>query len=416
MRIKQKLAVFLGVILTITIAGTAIYVASVPSKYRKIEISTAHRKNLTQSISEEGVVEPVKKQVIDIQDAQDVLEVLVEEGQAVKKGDLVLRLSNSEEENRLNLEEINLKLAERELSKALKDEKSDLLEVEYSYKQAETSLASAKAELSAAQKNLASDKLLFETGAISRAEYEAALENERSKGNEFLLKELELNRASQAFADFDLDRDEKIYKLQSNITVIKENIRSLQAKLAENTAAAIDGRVVKLDAEDEILIYDVSAYNVSLQLRQQDALYIKEGMTAKIKVRGMEEKEYKGKVLDIGEVAVDSRTNVKITIDNPDENIKPGYEVEVKIDLNIKNEAVVVDYQSIVQDKDGKKFIYYVKNNVARRVAVTTGIETDFEVEILEGVIQGDRYVVNPPEKMQNENSVKIWGWRYESK
>ena len=404
MRIKQKLAVFLGVILTITIAGTAIYVASVPSKYRKIEISTAHRKNLTQSISEEGVVEPVKKQVIDIQDAQDVLEVLVEEGQAVKKGDLVLRLSNSEEENRLNLEEINLKLAERELSKALKDEKSDLLEVEYSYKQAEIALASAKAELSTAQKNLASDKLLFETGAISRAEYEAALENERSKENEFLLKELELNRASQAFADFDLDRDEKIYKLQSNITVIKENIRSLQAKLAENTAAAIDGRVVKLDAEDEILIYDVSAYNVNLQLRQQDALYIKEGMTAKIKVGGMEEKEYKGKVLDIGEVAVDSRTNVKITIDNPDENIKPGYEVEVKIDLNIKNEAVVVDYQSIVQDKDGKKFIYYVKNNIARRVAVTTGIETDFEVEILEGVIQGDRYVVNPPEKMQNEN------------
>jgi HlyD family secretion protein len=111
-----------------------------------------------------------------------------------------------------------------------------------------------------------------------------------------------------------------------------------------------------------------------------------------------------------------SKVNVEISIDNPNERIKIGYEVEVKIELSIKNEAVVVDFESIMQDKDGKKYIYFVKDNRAQRRPVSTGIETSFEVEIIEGIIQGDKYVVNPPEEMQEKSSMKIWGWRYESK
>jgi multidrug efflux pump subunit AcrA (membrane-fusion protein) len=96
--------------------------------------------------------------------------------------------------------------------------------------------------------------------------------------------------------------------------------------------------------------------------------------------------------------------------------IKVGYDAEVKIDLSIKEGAVVVSFESILQDNDGKKYIYYVEDNMARRRPVATGIETSFEVEITEGILQGDRYVVNPPPEMQEESSVKIWGWRYESK
>lgn len=416
MKMKHKLALMLGIILLIVVIGITTFLASVPSKYRKIEISSAQRKNLAQSISEEGVVEPERKQVIDIDTSQKVLEVLASEGQVVKKGDLILKLSNSDNEYRLGLEEINLKLAERELSKALKDEKTDFLDVEYSYKQAEIAAASAKAELSTAQKTLESDKQLFETGAISKIKYEESLDNAKSKGNELLLKEMELNRARQSLADFNPDKDEQIYKLQSNISIVKENIKNLQSKVDADSRANIDGKVVKLDIEDEILIYDLSRYIVNIQLKQQDALYIKEGMKAKLKVKGMDEKEYKGTVFDVADVAAGSKINVKISIDDPDDSIKIGYAMNVKIDLNIKMEAVVVDFESIVKDNDGKKYIYFVKNDLARKIPVTTGIETDFEVEIIEGMIQGDRYVVNPPEKMLKVSSMKIWGWRYESK
>ncbi|MGE5679123.1 MAG: efflux RND transporter periplasmic adaptor subunit, partial [Pseudomonadota bacterium] len=316
----------------------------------------------------------------------------------------------------LEVEEINLKLAERELSKAQKDEKADYMDVEYSVTQAETALDKAEAELSSAEKELDRSRQLYESGVISKAEYDESLDNEKSKKDTYKLSEMELKIARQALADFDLDRNEKIAKLQGSIDIIKENLKKLQSKVDAATRADMDGRVVKLDIDKEILIYDVDQYVVNLQLSQQEALYIEEGMSAKVKIKGLEEKEYKGKVTEVDDVATDSKVNVKLSIDNADKDLKPGYAVEVKIDLNIKEQAVVVDFESIVQDRDGKKFVYYVKDNVARKVAVTTGIETDYEVEVLEGLIQGDRYVVNPPEDMQEKNSMKIWGWRYESK
>lgn len=422
MNIKKKLGLLLGIILLIFIIGITTIIAAIPNKHRKVVISTAQRKNLTQVLNVEGIVEPNNKQVISLDSSQKVLEVIAAEGKDVKKGDLILKLDSSDNQYRLSVEEINLKLAERELSKVLKDEQLDKKDVEYSYKQAEIAFNDAGSELETARNILSADKMLFEKGAISKKQYDDSLKDVRSKENELILKTMELERAAQSLANFDLSKEEQIFKLRSNISLIQENLNNLKSKVDAETRADIDGRVVKLEVDEEILIYDLSKHLVNIQLRQQDSLYVKEGMKAEIKVKGLNEKKYKGTVINVGEIALTSnggggsRINVKIEIDNPDEDIKVGFDVEVNIELNIKPEAVVVDFESIIQDNDGKKYIYYVENDIARRRIISTGIETSFEVEITEGIIQGDRYVVNPPPEMQEKNVMKIWGWRYESK
>ncbi len=432
MKSKQKVGLLLGVILLISIISIASFIAAVPSKHRKIVISTAHKKNLAQAVTVEGVVEPNKKQVINLDTTQKVLEVFAGAGQEIKKGELVLKLDSSDNQYKLSVEEINLKLAERELAKALKNEKTDKKDVEYSFKQAEIAYADARTELEAAKNSLLADKLLFEKGAISGSQYIESQKNVRNHENKVTLKATELDRASQSLSSFDLNKDEQIFKLRSDISLIQQNISNLKSKVDADTRANIDGRIVKLEVEkdqypsqdnSQILIYDMSKHMVNVQFKQQEALYIKEGMKARIKVKDLDEKEYEGTVVHVDDVALTSvsggtgsRVNVKISIDNPDEKIKIGYDVEVKIDLSIKDEAVVVDFESIIQDNDGKKYIYFVKDNLAQRRPVSTGIETSFEVEITEGIIAGDRYVLNPPEEMQEKSSMKIWGWRYESK
>ncbi len=432
MKVKHKLGLLLGIVLVISVISVVTIVASAPAKHRKISIGTAKKKKLVQTVTVDGVVEPNRKQVIELNTTQKVLEVIAEEGQEVKKGDLILKLDSSDNQYRLSVEEINLRLAEKELSRVLRNETVDKEDVEYSYKQAETEFADAKGELKTARNTLSADKLLFEQGAISRSRYDESEKNVRKKENELALRTMELERASQNLADYDLDRDERIFKLTSNIDLIKESINNLKSKVDADTRSNIDGKVVKLEVEadqypnedsSQVLIYDMSRYMVSILLKQQDALYIEEGMKAKLKVKGMDEVEYKGTVLSVDEVATvsseggsGSRIEVKISIDNPDERIKIGYGVEVKIELSMKEEAVVVDFESIIKDTDGTKYIYFVENDIARKRVVSTGIETSFEVEITEGVIQGDKYVVNPPEEMQEKNSMKIWGWRYESK
>lgn len=432
MKTRYKLFLILGIIIIISFVSIANIISFVPYKYRKIAISTAQMKNLTQSFTVEGVVAPSKKQVIDINPPNKVLEVYVDEGQEIKKGDLILKLDSSEDQHRLNIEEINLKLAERELSKLLRNEGDDKKDVENSHKLAELAFEDAKANLETARSALVANELLLEDGAISKIQLEESEQNLRAKEYELALKTMELDRAYQSLSNFNLNKEEQIFELESNINLINENIGYLKSKVDAVTKSDIDGRVVKLEINQDmnpsqessqVLIYDMSKYIVNTQFKQQEVVYIKEGMKAKIKIKGIEEKEYNGIVVDVDQIATSSlhddstsKFNARIIIDDSDERIRMGYEAEVKVDLNIKPDAVVVNFEAIIEDRDGRKYIYFVENDIARRKAVSTGIETSFEVEITEGIIQGDRYVVNPTEKMQSKNSMKIRGWRYESR
>lgn len=424
MNIKHKFVLLLGIVIMITVIGISTIIAAIPSEHRKIVIKSARQKNLVQRVVAEGVIEPNKKQVIKLDSSQKVLEVLTSLGQEVKKGDLLLKLDSSDNQYRLAVEETNLKLAERELAKALSNESSDRKEAEFALTKAEGEYAYAKAELEAARIRQLADRQLFETGGLSKLQYDESLQQLQIKENELAEKAMELERAAKRLEDFDRDRDEKLYKLRSNIELINKNINSLKSKVDAETRADIDGRVVKIESEDavEILIYDTSRYIVNIGLKQQEALYVKEGMKAKVKVKGLDEKQYTGTVVEVGQVALAEagatgpKVEVKVNIDNPDEDIKTGYAAEVQIDLSMKTDAVVVDFEAIIEDVDGKKYIYYVEDDMARRRIISTGIETSFEVEITEGLIQGDRYVVNPPEDMQEKTSMRIWGWRYESK
>lgn len=432
MKSRNKVFIIVGMIILITVISAASIIASALPMDRKIKIGTVYLKNFAQTVSSEGFVEPNRKQVINLDSSQKVMEVFVSEDQEVKKGDLLVKLDSSDNQYRLKVEEINLDMARNDLKKVQSNEKIDKGDLEYSLTMAQNALENERAALSKAKLKYEGDKQLYEKGAISKHEYEDALESIKEHENSLMLKEMEWERAKHAFDNYELSKQDKIFELKGNIRLIEESINNLKSKIDADTRANIDGKVVKLEVEkdqyptednSQILIYDMSKYIINIQVKQKDAIYIEEGMKASIKVKGLEAKEYYGTIVDVDDVALfsaengkEARVRVRIEIDNPDDIVKIGYEAEVEIDLKIKPQAVVVDFESIVQDNDGKKYIYYVEENQATRVPVRTGIESSFEVEILEGIIQGDKYIVNPTEDIQGKNSVRIWGWRYEAR
>lgn len=48
-----------------------------------------------------------------------------------------------------------------------------------------------------------------------------------------------------------------------------------------------------------------------------------------------------------------------------------------------------------------------VKDGVARKRQVRTGISDEMRVEILDGVSSGDRVILNPPEKLEDGSLVR---------
>ncbi|MBV1822130.1 efflux RND transporter periplasmic adaptor subunit, partial [Coprococcus sp. MSK.21.13] len=148
-------------------------------------------------------------------------------------------------------------------------------------------------------------------------------------------------------------------------------------------------------------------------INQYDAVDIKKGQKVNIKLKGVE-KEYKGKIEEVGEVAEkkmaqsgasmneENKLNIKVNIDKPDNKVKAGYEADLEIILKEKNGSLAIGFDAIRQDKKGgKKYIYVVDNgNVVKKKEVKTGLETEYDVEILSGLKEGEKYVVNPPENL----------------
>jgi multidrug efflux pump subunit AcrA (membrane-fusion protein) len=302
MKSRHKVFIIIGIIILVTGISVSTIIAAPASKERKIKIGAAYLKNFAQVLALEGTVEPNRKQIIDLDTAQKVVEVFVGEGQDVKKGDQIVKLDSSDNQHRLKLEEINLSLAQNELKKVQNNEKIDKDDLEYSLLMAKNAMDNVSKELEKAKLKLAGDKKLYESGAISKFEYDEALDGIKKLENTLSLKDMEWERAKNAFDNYDLSKQDKIFELKSNIRLIEENINNLKSKVDADTMANIDGKIVKLDIQadqypsgdnSQILIYDMSKYIIDVQVRQRDALYIQEGMKTKIKVKGLTERYMK---------------------------------------------------------------------------------------------------------------------------
>ncbi len=429
---NKRKALLLIVLSIVMAAGSIISIlATTPAKHRKVIIKRAHEMNFADTAYYKGRIEPLRKQTIHLDPEIKVREVFAVEGQTLKAGDAVLELDDEALSYKLRLEEIDMELAEKELAGLTEGVNSEKKDLEFEIRKLRKELEVEVHALEELHQKHQRDKRMLESGIIAQESLDASANAVKKQESKISLLELELERLNDAYARQDKERQDKIYRLNRELEKIGENIKNLKKLKDIDTRAGIDGRLVKMDISngeyptDEnstILIYDFSKYTLVMDVKQRDAVHLRKGMTAEITLTGMEDKKYKGTVEEIDEIAdnanADGTAKIRtvVVIDNPDESIKVGYEAEVKLALNMKSEAVVVEYESIIQDKDDSKYIYYVHDNFAVKRPVRTGMDNGFYVEILEGIIAGDQYVLNPPEDMLEKSSVRIWGWRYEFK
>jgi len=141
------------------------------------------------------------------------------------------------------------------------------------------------------------------------------------------------------------------------------------------------------------------------------------GKKSSVKVKGIDTL-YKGTVSAIGDAAVitqegttkEPKVEIEVTLDNPDEKIKAGYEADIDITLKEITDTAAVGFESVLEDEDGKKYAFAVVNNKAEKRYVQTGLETDFEIQIIEGLKAGEKYIKNPPATLKDGDSVKQSG------
>ena len=75
---------------------------------------------------------------------------------------------------------------------------------------------------------------------------------------------------------------------------------------------------------------------------------------------------------------------------NKDRKFLPGMFVGVKLNLNVNDEALMVPAESLIPELDGYKVFVANSENVIEEVKVSIGIRTEREVQVIDGLKEGD--------------------------
>ncbi len=142
----------------------------------------------------------------------------------------------------------------------------------------------------------------------------------------------------------------------------------------------------------------------------QDAAFgVSPGVEAVIRVPAMPNLTFHGKVTRIAD-ALQPGTRTLLTevdIPNPDGAFQPGVYCTVELKIPRKSPALIVPASAIIFNQNGMQ-VAVVENGIAHlhKIAVTTDYGT--EVEVSEGVKDGDQVILQPPVNLADGDKVQV--------
>lgn len=426
MKKKKKIIIaIISMIIIFAIIGIR-YVASVKTKPISVNVETVTKKDLINTISVSGTIVANDSQEIFLSPAQKVMNIFVVENQQVKNGDRLLKLDTADLEYNLQKGKINLSVAKRDLEKLQNaEDDSTKTTLENSVIQAELGLESAEMKYIEAKRKQELNEKLYEEGYLSKDELNSFEITLKDLENNMKNAEIALQNAHVALDNF-LNPEDSIYRQSKQIEIAQTDIVNLNKNITDSVLKSnINGTIVRLDAKegqypiqgDMVAIQDLSCYKLKVSVSQYDAIGLEIGHEASIKIKGLN-KEYKGKVMKIAQTAMvemsggnlETKVEVEIVIDNPDDKIKTGYEADADITLDEKLNIVAVNFDAVQKDSDGKKFVFIVEDNIVKKKYVKTGLESDFDIEIISGLKEGENYIANVPTELEEGDTIAING------
>jgi RND family efflux transporter MFP subunit len=158
-------------------------------------------------------------------------------------------------------------------------------------------------------------------------------------------------------------------------------------------------------------LVEINMVNVKISVPENEVNKIKKGMKATISVAAMNGAIYEGIVTNISPVAeLMSRTyNLKITVNNTRLELKPGMVCDVTIPSGAGTPALVVPYQAVGKDTDGKNFVFLVNpgQETVKKQLVSIGKYNGAGIEITGGLTEGQLIVVRGIEKLSDNSLIK---------
>jgi HlyD family secretion protein len=213
-----------------------------------------------------------------------------------------------------------------------------------------------------------------------------------------------------------LEAEEEVAQLLSGPD--SDDITSAQARVAAAEAtlelaqitAPFAGTITQIEVKSgdkvasnlpAVHLFDLEALFVQADISEVDINKVQFGQPVILNFDAVLEKEYEGRVVDVGLTGtpVQGIVNFRVTVEliNPDGAIHPGLTAAVNIVVSEIEDVLLVPNRA-VRVEDGQRIIYVSRNGVAQPMPIELGASSDLFSEVIGGdLVEGDLIILNPP-------------------
>ncbi|MFZ2196449.1 MAG: efflux RND transporter periplasmic adaptor subunit [Thermodesulfovibrionales bacterium] len=379
---KNKTLYIVLAIIFILIVGVVSF-RTIISPAVVVEVATVGQIYPSQTITllnASGYVVAQRKAALASKVTGRLVEINVEEGDVVKKGEVVARLENED-------------------SGALKKQAAANLEV------ARAELERTRAELNDAAVNLRRQKDLLAKEYISRLEYDSSEARYKMAAAVVAGAEASIRANAAALQNAEVSLEYTFIRAPFDAVVLTKNADIGDIITPIGAAAEAKAAVVTIADMDSLLVEaDVSESN----LKQ-----VRSGQACEIQLDAFSDMRFRGEVHMIVPTADRTRASVLVKVKFLDKDSRVLPEMSAKVaflerPLNTEElkPQTGVNSSSIIT-RGSQKYVFLIKEDKAIETPVSTGKQSGDMTEILAGIKPGDKIVLKPTGRIKNNTRIK---------
>jgi HlyD family secretion protein len=434
----------IGVVLTAAAGGYAAY------RYNQRGIVTVQtgwvvRRDLESQVTASGEIKPRNYVNIGANAMGRITEILVREGDRVRRGQLLAKLESVQPEAEVNAQRAALSSAQAESAAA----EAALKSADENVAALEATLDRVKAELDRARLDLERGEKLYAEKLIARQEYD-------QRRALFLAQEAAAREAQSRLVAARANRQETAARLaaaQRRVAQSQAILTRVNDVLQKHSAVApLDGMVTNLPVRVGetvvtgiqnspgsliMTIADMSLITAEVKVDETDIVNVKLDQPASVTIDAIPNRSFRGHVIEIGNTAILRSTGlaasqstissqeakdfkVVIALEDPPDEIRPGLSCTAKITTASRQKVLTAPIQALTirrkgdldppaKEKNGNpkppnpeeekarreelQGVFVIQGDKAMFRKVETGIAGATEIEVLSGLEEGAQII-----------------------
>ena len=465
-KVKYPLRWLIGLIASgVLIVGTTATIKTIQQGNKPPDITKltvpVEAKDITVRITASGKVQPIQSVNISPKSSGLLADLNVEQGQTVKKGQIIARMDNSEIKMRIIQYKANLEQAKAQLAESLAGSRpEEIAQGKARLDQAQAQLAiiregnrlqeiqqaqaqvdSAKAAIELTQSRLKRYQNLAKDGAISQDSLEQYIsENRKAKANlEEAEKQLSLLKIGNRNQDIQKqqaivnqekaalrklengNRPEEIARLKAAVASVEAQLKQQQVQLEDTIIRAPFAGIItqryatvggfvspavsassSASATSTSIVALAKGLEVLANVPEVDISQIKQRQKVEITVDAYPDEIFHGQVRLIAPEAVVEQNvtsfQVRVTVNKGSEKLRSGMNVSEVTFLGNNIQNALLIPQELIVTRKGKTGVWLLgEKNQPEFNLVKIGANIDNEVQVLDGLKAGDRIFIDLP-------------------